>query len=101
VASQLPVPSGGTAPAEDYSSAVMDENGMLLSIIATVAVIEAPIDELTATASGELSIRVATISDNDSVQSDDFLERTASQWTKISLQESSQAFRGNAGEDHP
>jgi minor extracellular serine protease Vpr len=79
---------------EDYSPSVIDENDMQAINHTTIAIIEAPIDELTATDDGELSVRVATISDNVSVGADDFLEQTASQWTRISLQADSQAFSG-------
>ncbi len=92
--SQVPVKAGEEAPKENYQPSVLAMHDMLAINHSTVAIVEAALDDLSATASGDLSIRVATISDNDSVQSDDFLEKSPSQWTKISLQESSQSFVG-------
>jgi len=106
VAMQQPLAPGATAPTESYLPAVLDRNEMMNINHSTVAVVEVPVDELGTTESGALSIRVATISDNDSVQTDDFLEKSLSQWTRISVQESSQAFMGmpekttvNAGQE--
>jgi subtilisin family serine protease len=82
-------------PTEDYQAAVIDENDMMAINHTTVAVIEAPLDELMTAADGQLSVRMATILDNVSVpQSDDFLEKSASQWTRLSLMEDSQAYLG-------
>jgi hypothetical protein len=79
--------------AEDYRAALIDANEMIAAPHTTVAVVEAPIDELAATQTGELSIRVGTINDKTTIATDDFLG-AANKWLRISLQEDSQSFVG-------
>jgi hypothetical protein len=76
---------------EDYKGALLNLGDMLALDHTTVAVVEVPVEKLTLTQSGELSIRVVTtLTDDSTALADDFLNKKA--WMKISLEKTSQGY---------
>ncbi len=81
-------------PVEDYSPAVLDYQAMTTYQNSTVAVIEVDTTLLARSATGELSIKLATIHDSAStVEMDDYLENGLKEWKKLSIDGQSQAFK--------
>ena len=81
-------------PTENYSPALLDFQPMTAYSHSTVAIIEADVSMLARSATGELSIKVATIHDSAStVEMDDYLGNGLKEWKKLSVDGQSQAFR--------
>jgi minor extracellular serine protease Vpr len=93
-ASQKPKDETKEPATEDYSPALLDMQGMTNYSHSTIAIVEADSSMLARSATGELSIRVATIHNEASAaQMDDFLSKGKKEWAKLSIDGQSQAYR--------
>lgn len=78
-----------------YLSAVLDQLPLTPMDQTTLNLVEVRVDRLARTATGELSVKIATLQgDSSSDESDDFVGNTGKQWMKISLMPESQSFVG-------
>lgn len=71
---------------EDYTPAVLALEPMLAPQHSTVAIVEAPVENLKQKASGRLSVRIATsYQEFTAVEPDDFLSKNPKKWTTLNV----------------
>jgi minor extracellular serine protease Vpr len=80
-------------PEEDYTPAILDMNSMSAYHHSSIAVVEADLDLLQKSKTGELNFKLAVVNEESrNVESDDFLGSNVKRWHKLDL--NNQAFNG-------
>lgn len=78
---------------ENYTEAIQDMRDMVLFDNSTLAIIEANINNLMLSEGGELSLKISTTHQDAGINEyDDFLEKQATQWKKISVHAMAQGY---------
>lgn len=88
-------PGDKNEPKEDYTPALQALGPMMAFPHSTVAILEVPVAALKAKSTGELAVRIAaSYQESTAIEPDDFLEKSARSWTRLSLAAEGAGFAG-------